>query len=223
MRVLGTIVAVVLLAGCSTGTPEAAPTRPAATTPAFTVPPTPPRPVGTPLPVPVTKIDIPYPSAADVEAWVPPVGPEASAVEQIQRTMRFETLLQARVRAPTTARCGRVVFTASAQSPCTVYYQGLPVPFTVVMAQDEPDRPNGLNGLWRYRTYQDRYVIRADVIRAEAWRRWGSDGEPVRCSRMPAVRVLPAGVTKDRCQHFVDGAWEPAEVEVTDVGSVIVL
>lgn len=221
MRVLGTIVAVLVLAGC-TGTPEAAPTRAAPTTPRFaTVSPTPPRPVGRPLGVPVTKIDIPYPSAADVEAWVPPVGPGASAVEQIQRTMRFDTLLQARVPAPMTARCDRVVFTASAQSPCTVHYQGVPVPFTVVMDQDQPGRPNGRNGFWLYRTYQDRFVVRFDVVRSEAWRLWGSDGEPTRCDRMPAVQVLPAGRTKYRCQHFADGVWETVPVEITEEGGVL--
>jgi hypothetical protein len=225
MRLLGTVVAVLLLTGCTaTTTPDAAGSgrglTPRPSPMSATPPPTPRRPVGVPLPVPVTKIEIPYPSSTEVDAWLPPNGPDASALEQIQRHIRYEALIQSRVRAPTSARCGRISFAPAAQSHCTVLYQGVPVPFTVVMDPDKPDSKNGANGLWLYRTYADRFIVRGDVIRDEAWRRWGSDGEPTRCSVLPAVQVLPPGRTRQRCQHLVDGAWTTVPVTITENGDV---
>ncbi len=219
MRLPGTIVAVLLMAGCSsTGTPVATATRPAATTPASTVPPTPARPVGTPLPVPVTAADVPDPSVAEVEGWLGPrPGEGAPPLEQVLRHLRYETLMQAKVRAPTTARCAgdRLRLTGGATTRCTVTYAGVPVPWTVTI-----DEKGVTNGLFGFTVDTDRYVVRADVVRAEAWRVWGGYGDPTRCARLPAVQVLPAGRTRDRCQHLVDGVWKTVPVTVLDGGTV---
>lgn len=221
------LLAAVLLTGCS-GSPDpdrAAPatTATTATTPSPTAAPTPTRPVGSPLPVRVTKVEIPFPSVAQVEAWVgPPLGEGATPLEQIKRQLRYETLMQARVPAPTTERCARLSLAPSARTKCTVTYAGQRVPFTVVMDDEQADN-SGAVDLFAYRVYQDRFVVRADVIRSEAWRLYGSDGTPTRCSVIPAVQVLPEGRTRHRCQHLVDGVWEPDAVQVTDTGAVIVV
>lgn len=221
MRLPGTILAVLLLTGCTgSGTPDAGPTRAGRPSPddLATPTPTPPRPVGTPLPVPVTEADVPDPSVAEVERWLgPPLGDGAPPLEQVLRHLRYETLMQAGVRAPTTARCAgdRLRLAAGATTRCTVAYQGLPVPWTVTI-----DEKGVTNGLFAFTVDTDRYVVRADVVRAEAWRVWGGYGEETRCARLPAVQVLPAGRTRDRCQHFVAGAWETVPVTVLEGGTV---
>jgi hypothetical protein len=218
MRVLGTFLLLVALAGCDGTAPDTVAPAPTTASPTRAAPTTPPVPKGSPLPVKVTKTVVDYPSAAEVDSWLPPTGGSDSAAEQILRHLRWEALLQARVEAPTSARCPRLSTAPGAESSCTVYYQGLPVPFTVVIDDERTSGP-----LFRYRSYQERFVVRADVIRSEMWRWWGSDGVPTRCDRLPAVQVLPAGVTRLRCQHLEGGAWVTKPVTVEEGGAVSVL
>lgn len=209
----------VLLAACGGGPDEPDPVVVTATTPAV---PTPPPTTGVALPVRVTRASVPDPSVAEVEGWLgPPPGEGATPLEQVTRRLRYETLMRAGVRAPTTARCAgdRMSLAAGARTRCTVTYQGVPVPWTVTISADEADN-SGAVDIFGYTVDTDRYVVRADVVRAEAWRVWGGYGEPTRCARMPAVQVLPAGRTRDRRQHLVDGAWRTVPLTVLDGGSV---
>lgn len=213
---LPAVLLALLVAGCG-GSPDAPGPVVAAVTTAPVVR-TPPPATGTPLPVPVTRATVPDPSVAEVEGWLGQrPGEGAPPLEQVLRHLRYETLMQAKVRAPTTARCvgDRLRLTGGATTRCTVTYAGVPVPWTVTI-----DEKGVTNGLFGFTVDTDRYVVRADVVRAEAWRVWGGYGEPTRCARLPAVQVLPAGRTRDRCQHLVDGVWKTVPVTVLDGGTV---
>jgi hypothetical protein len=215
--VVGIAVAVLLTACTGSTRPE-----PLVTSASASTPPVPAATVGTALPVRVTKVKaIPLPAVEQVERWLGPRDPGASPLAQVLRELRYRTLLQARLPAPTTARCpgDRVRLVLDARTRCTVTYQGLPVAWTVTVTDKGAN--GGAVGLFGYTTTTDRFVVRADVIRAQMWRISASSPE-VRCTRIPELRVLPAGRTGDRCQYLDDHrTWQTFAIAVTEDGDII--
>jgi hypothetical protein len=177
---------------------------------------------GVPLPVRVTEVKaVPVPAVEQVERWLGPPDPGASPLEQVLRDLRYRTLSQARMPAPTTARCAgdRLRTTPDATTRCTVTYQGLPVPWTVTVT-DQGDN-SGTVDIFGYTSTTDRFVVRADVIRAQVWQLMSPSSRDVRCTRIPALRILRAGPTGDRCQYLDDHRnWQTFTIAVSEDGNI---
>jgi hypothetical protein len=210
VRLLAVLTAGLLAAGCAGEPPPPAPVTTSAPAPTGTT--------GVPLPVRVTRDEAPRPSVAQLDRWAGPAGD--SPLEQVLQRLRYETLGQARLPAPTTARCARFSLRPGAENRCTVTYGGLAVPWTVTIDEDEADN-GGPVDVFGYSVRADRFVVRAEAVRGAAWAFYGRSGSEVRCGRVPALRVLPAGPTGDTCQVLEERTWRPLRPRVSEDGDVV--
>lgn len=188
-----------LSVSCSGSDGPAAPTATALPAPSVTV--------GVALPERVHKVaDIPVPEVAEINRWLGPEESDPTLRQQIARDIQFQTLLNARRPAPTTVRCPDPLrLTRGAVNTCTVTYRGLPVPWQVTITDNRGVSAEGRR-VYLFTTTPDRYVIWADDIR-NTWVNivvgaYASAGTEMRCTRLPAVRTLPIGLTGDRCQYL---------------------
>ncbi|MEE1929259.1 hypothetical protein V1J52_13905 [Streptomyces sp. TRM 70351] len=154
------------------------------------------------LPVAVTG---PRPDVLDTDddALQPPDEPDSSAdfARKVEHKLRANVLRSAKVAGETTATCpDGVTREAGATSRCTVTYDGVEIPYEIVISDSYQEG----DFLTQYKAVPKKGLLVAEAVYDTFWKQKGEDDpyvEALTCDEIPAAEAVDLNTdTGHRCQ-----------------------